>query len=140
VPSRGTILLILMFWPDLVQVAGVQPSRFSRVIMPGLAFVLRDLVQRRLGLAWTILAIGLGGALSALVSPAALVMASAEIGAASVDHLDMVHKRLGVRPRSGSKGPTTFPAGCFSPSIRNGGRVTRWYRPYRTMSYLGPGW
>jgi uncharacterized PurR-regulated membrane protein YhhQ (DUF165 family) len=48
----------------------------SGVVTIGLALVLRDLVQRRLGLRWTALAIVGGGALSALVAPAALAVAS----------------------------------------------------------------
>jgi queuosine precursor transporter len=49
----------------------------SGVLMIGLALVLRDLVQRRLGLAWAIAAILAGAALSAIVAPPALVAASA---------------------------------------------------------------
>jgi uncharacterized PurR-regulated membrane protein YhhQ (DUF165 family) len=49
----------------------------SGVLMVGLALVLRDLVQRRLGLAWAVSAILAGAALSALLAPAALVLASA---------------------------------------------------------------
>ncbi len=49
----------------------------SGVLMIGLALVLRDLVQRRLGLAWTFSAIIFGTALSALLAPPALVIASA---------------------------------------------------------------
>jgi uncharacterized PurR-regulated membrane protein YhhQ (DUF165 family) len=48
----------------------------SGVLIAGLAFVLRDLVQRRLGIAWAIIAIVLGGLISAAVSPPALVVAS----------------------------------------------------------------
>ena len=48
----------------------------SGVIVAGLAFVLRDLVQRRLGLVWTIMAIAFGAILSVLVAPPALVFAS----------------------------------------------------------------
>lgn len=49
----------------------------SGVLMIGLALVLRDLVQRWLGLGWVLAAI-LGGALiSAAVAPPALVVASA---------------------------------------------------------------
>jgi uncharacterized PurR-regulated membrane protein YhhQ (DUF165 family) len=48
----------------------------SGVLMVGLALVLRDLVQRRLGLAWAVAAILLGGALSWAVAPGALVAAS----------------------------------------------------------------
>lgn len=49
----------------------------SGVLMVGLALVLRDLVQRRLGLAWSVAAILAGAALSALLAPPALVLASA---------------------------------------------------------------
>ena len=49
----------------------------SGVLMIGLALVLRDLVQRRLGLRFAFAAIVAGTALSALVAPPALVIASA---------------------------------------------------------------
>jgi uncharacterized PurR-regulated membrane protein YhhQ (DUF165 family) len=49
----------------------------SGVLMIGLALVLRDLVQRRLGLGWAVAAILAGAALSALLAPPALVIASA---------------------------------------------------------------
>jgi len=49
----------------------------SGVLMIGLALVLRDLVQRRLGLAWAFGAILAGTALSATLAPPALVVASA---------------------------------------------------------------
>lgn len=49
----------------------------SGVLMIGLALVLRDLVQRRLGAVWSLVAIGVGTLLSALVAPPALVAASA---------------------------------------------------------------
>jgi uncharacterized PurR-regulated membrane protein YhhQ (DUF165 family) len=49
----------------------------SGVLMIGLALVLRDLVQRRLGLRFAFAAIVAGTALSALVAPPALVVASA---------------------------------------------------------------
>jgi uncharacterized PurR-regulated membrane protein YhhQ (DUF165 family) len=48
----------------------------SAVLMAGLALVLRDLVQRRLGIAWSVAAILFGGALSWWVAPPALVYAS----------------------------------------------------------------
>ena len=48
----------------------------SGVLMIGLALVLRDLVQRRLGKIWALGAIAAGALLSVLVSPAALVVAS----------------------------------------------------------------
>ena len=62
--------------PCLIPVApGI--SAPSGVLMIGLALVLRDLVQRRLGLGWATGAIIAGAALSALVAPPALVVASA---------------------------------------------------------------
>ena len=48
----------------------------SGVLMVGLALVLRDLVQRRLGRLWAVAAILAGAALSAVLAPAALVVAS----------------------------------------------------------------
>jgi len=53
---------------------GVVPVGFglvapAGVYFAGLAFTLRDLVQERLGRRWTVVAIVLGAALSALVSP-----------------------------------------------------------------------
>ena len=49
----------------------------SGVLMAGIALVLRDLVQRRLGVVASSLAILAGAALSALLAPPALVIASA---------------------------------------------------------------
>jgi uncharacterized PurR-regulated membrane protein YhhQ (DUF165 family) len=49
----------------------------SGVLMVGIALVLRDLVQRRLGVGFAAAAILVGAALSALFAPAALVIASA---------------------------------------------------------------
>jgi queuosine precursor transporter len=49
----------------------------SGVMMAGIALVLRDLAQRRLGTAISALAIIIGSGLSALLAPAALVVASA---------------------------------------------------------------
>jgi uncharacterized PurR-regulated membrane protein YhhQ (DUF165 family) len=49
----------------------------SGVVMIGFALVLRDLVQRRLGAAFGLAAIVVGTAISALVAPRLLVMASA---------------------------------------------------------------
>lgn len=49
----------------------------SGVLMAGLALVLRDLVQRRLGVAYGLAAIGAGTLLSAVLAPAPLVIASA---------------------------------------------------------------
>jgi queuosine precursor transporter len=62
--------------PCLIPVApGVMAP--SGVLTIGLALVLRDLVQRRLGLAWAVAAILGGAALSAVFAPPALVAASA---------------------------------------------------------------
>jgi queuosine precursor transporter len=49
----------------------------SGVLMIGIALVLRDLVQRRLGVGVAALAILVGAAISALLAPPALVVASA---------------------------------------------------------------
>lgn len=49
----------------------------SGVLMVGLALVLRDLVQRRLGLKWAVGAILAGAVMSASFAPPALVVASA---------------------------------------------------------------
>lgn len=49
----------------------------SGVLMIGLALVLRDLVQRNLGVKWAAGAVVAGAALSAFVAPPALVIASA---------------------------------------------------------------
>src|SRR5262249_32869273 len=61
--------------PCLVPVAPglVAPSG---VLMIGLALVLRDLVQRRLGRTWALGAIVLGAILSGAVAPGSLVIAS----------------------------------------------------------------
>jgi uncharacterized PurR-regulated membrane protein YhhQ (DUF165 family) len=48
----------------------------SGVVMIGLALVLRDLVQRRLGLQFSVVAILIGGGISAVFAPPALVLAS----------------------------------------------------------------
>jgi hypothetical protein len=48
----------------------------SGVTMIGIALVLRDLVQRRLGVGVSIVAINVGAALSAVIAPASLVIAS----------------------------------------------------------------
>ena len=48
----------------------------SGVLVVGLALVLRDLVQRRLGKGWALGAIVAGALLSALLAPPALVLAS----------------------------------------------------------------
>lgn len=62
--------------PCLIPVAPFGITAPSGVLMIGLALVLRDLVQRRLGKGWTLGAIFAGAALSGLVAPPALVMAS----------------------------------------------------------------
>ena len=49
----------------------------SGVLMIGIALVLRDLVQRRLGFRFAVAAILMGAALSGLVAPVSLVIASA---------------------------------------------------------------
>ncbi|MCP8883399.1 VUT family protein [Devosia sp. XJ19-1] len=49
----------------------------SGVLVAGLAFVLRDFVQQRLGAIWAIAAIVAGAAISATIAPPALVIASA---------------------------------------------------------------
>jgi uncharacterized PurR-regulated membrane protein YhhQ (DUF165 family) len=48
----------------------------SGVLMIGIALVLRDLVQRRLGVAYSAGAVVIGAILSALIAPPALVLAS----------------------------------------------------------------
>jgi queuosine precursor transporter len=57
--------------PDGPCVLPVGPGLWapSGVLWAGLAFTLRDLVQDELGRAWTVIAILVGAALSALVSP-----------------------------------------------------------------------
>lgn len=48
----------------------------SGVLMIGIALVLRDLVQRRLGVVVAVIAVFVGGAISAFLAPPALVFAS----------------------------------------------------------------
>lgn len=48
----------------------------SGVLAVGVALILRDLVQRRLGITWSVVAIALGAVLSAAFAPPALVVAS----------------------------------------------------------------
>lgn len=67
VPPHGPCLLPVA--PGLVAPSGVT--------MVGVALVLRDLVQRRLGTAVSVLAVLIGSGLSALFAPASLVVASA---------------------------------------------------------------
>jgi len=62
--------------PCLIPVApGIMAP--SGVVMIGLALVLRDLVQRRLGVSFAVIGILIGAAISALFAPPALVIASA---------------------------------------------------------------
>lgn len=63
--------------PCVIPVAPGGLSAPSGVLAVGAALVLRDLLQRRLGLGWAFAAILLGAALSAAIAPAALVAASA---------------------------------------------------------------
>lgn len=63
--------------PCLIPVAPGGISAPSGVLMIGAALVLRDLVQRRLGKYWALCAIAAGAALSGLIAPPALVLASA---------------------------------------------------------------
>jgi queuosine precursor transporter len=61
--------------PCLISVApGLMTA--SGVLMIGIALVLRDLVQRRLGVLIAAIAVFAGGAISALLAPATLVAAS----------------------------------------------------------------
>ncbi|MBS4045940.1 MAG: VUT family protein [Ferrovibrio sp.] len=62
--------------PCLIPVAPFGITAPSGVLMIGLALVLRDLVQRRLGKGWALAAIIVGAALSGFVAPPALVVAS----------------------------------------------------------------
>ena len=62
--------------PCLIPVApGIMAP--SGVVMIGLALVLRDLVQRRLGVSFAAIGILIGAAISAIFAPPALVVASA---------------------------------------------------------------
>ncbi len=63
--------------PCLIPVAPGGLVAPSGVLTVGLALVLRDMVQRRLGLGWAGAAVLAGAALSALLAPPALVVASA---------------------------------------------------------------
>lgn len=64
--------------PDSPCLVPVAPGLMapSGVVMVGLALILRDLVQRRLGVRWAVVAVLIGGVLSGLVAPPALVVAS----------------------------------------------------------------
>lgn len=63
--------------PCLIPVAPGGLMAPSGVLVAGLALVLRDLVQRRLGVTYGLIAIGVGTVLSAALAPAALLVASA---------------------------------------------------------------
>lgn len=62
--------------PCLIPVAPGGIMAPSGVLMAGLALVLRDLVQRRLGVRYGLAAIGAGTLLSAALAPPSLVLAS----------------------------------------------------------------
>jgi uncharacterized PurR-regulated membrane protein YhhQ (DUF165 family) len=66
-PPAGPCLVPV--WPGIMAPSGV--------LMIGIALVLRDLVQRRLGLVAGLAAIAIGTLISALLAPAAIVLASA---------------------------------------------------------------
>ena len=59
---------MLPVWPGIAAPSGV--------VVIGIALVLRDLVQRRLGLTWSLVAIAGGALISWLISPPQLVLAS----------------------------------------------------------------
>src|SRR5262249_25738313 len=71
----------------------------SGVTMVGIALVLRDLVQRRLGVVISALAVLAGSALSALYAPASLVVASASAFFLSWSSPLPVSTPLAPRPR-----------------------------------------
>jgi uncharacterized PurR-regulated membrane protein YhhQ (DUF165 family) len=66
-PPGGPCLVPV--WPGVMAPSGV--------LMIGVALVLRDLVQRRLGALAGLAAIAIGAAISAVLAPAAIVVASA---------------------------------------------------------------
>ena len=59
---------MLPVWPGIAAPSGV--------VVIGIALVLRDLVQRRLGLKWSLAAIAAGAVISWIISPPQLVLAS----------------------------------------------------------------
>jgi hypothetical protein len=59
---------VIPVWPGIMAPSGV--------LAIGAAFVLRDLVQRRMGRWWSLGAIAIGAALSLLVAPPAIAVAS----------------------------------------------------------------
>ncbi|MEM1306464.1 MAG: VUT family protein [Pseudomonadota bacterium] len=76
----GTLCLIPVMPPPAASLFGADAGTWlmapSSVLVVGLAFVLRDLVQRRLGFGWAAGAVILGAALSAFLAPPELVIAS----------------------------------------------------------------
>lgn len=62
--------------PVLPGIGGPSLMAPSAVLVVGLAFVLRDLVQRRLGVGFAAIAVLVGAGLSALLAPPSLVIAS----------------------------------------------------------------
>jgi uncharacterized PurR-regulated membrane protein YhhQ (DUF165 family) len=71
-PPNGPCLI-----PVFPKVHGVTLMAPSGVLMIGVALVLRDLVQRRLGVIYSASAVVLGAVLSSVYSPPSLVLASA---------------------------------------------------------------
>jgi len=67
---------LIPVWPAAWTMSGQTIYAPSGVIAIGVAFTLRDLVQRRLGVEWTIIAILIAAALSAVLQPS-LALASA---------------------------------------------------------------
>ncbi len=70
VPDGPCIIPII---PDWISGGLVAPSG---VVMVGLAFVLRDIIQRELGVIFALVAIFIGAGLSGFIAPPALVVAS----------------------------------------------------------------
>lgn len=70
IPDGPCLIPVL---PDLGSGSLMAPSA---VLVVGLAFVLRDLVQRRLGVGYAALAVVFGAGLSSLLAPPSLVIAS----------------------------------------------------------------
>jgi len=66
---------LIPVWPAGWTMSGQTIYAPSGVLAIGAAFTLRDMVQRRLGVEWTIVAILIGAALSALLAPS-LALAS----------------------------------------------------------------
>jgi uncharacterized PurR-regulated membrane protein YhhQ (DUF165 family) len=66
---------LIPVWPGFLTASGAAVYAPSGVLAIGAAFTLRDLVQRRLGVEWTIVAILIAAALSAMLAPS-LALAS----------------------------------------------------------------